>query len=213
MYSVAEVAKMLDANEETVRRWIRDGKLPAERRRGRKGSAITLEAVVEQVNRPPMLYMDSLIEWLDKNKIKYKKVELDASTQMQQEEAEKAAKNYAAAMGVAFGGPVGAVVARTLGKAMTKKKWEIVLDKAETEEECESDDTEMNLPEAMAEDVFEACETENSAYDSEENEIEQKIVDEKIKLIKLRQELARISAEITICEEQIEYYTLIKGKE
>lgn len=44
-YSVKEVAEMLSVNDETVRRWIRDDKLEAQRGSGRQGSKITSEAL------------------------------------------------------------------------------------------------------------------------------------------------------------------------
>ena len=44
-YSVKEIAELLSVNEETVRRWIRDEKLEAERGSGRQGSKVTSEAL------------------------------------------------------------------------------------------------------------------------------------------------------------------------
>lgn len=41
LYTVREIAKMLSVNEETVRRWIREGKLDAERGSGRQGSKVS----------------------------------------------------------------------------------------------------------------------------------------------------------------------------
>ena len=46
-YSVKEIAELLSVNEETVRRWIRDEKLDAERGSGRQGSKVTSEALVK----------------------------------------------------------------------------------------------------------------------------------------------------------------------
>ncbi len=46
-YSVQEVAGMLSVNEETVRRWIREGKIEAERGIGRQGSKITSAALMK----------------------------------------------------------------------------------------------------------------------------------------------------------------------
>lgn len=40
-YTVKDIANMLSVNEETVRRWIREGKLEAERGSGRQGSKIS----------------------------------------------------------------------------------------------------------------------------------------------------------------------------
>ena len=44
-YTVKEVAVLLSVNEETVRRWIRDEKLEAERGSGRQGSKVTSVAL------------------------------------------------------------------------------------------------------------------------------------------------------------------------
>lgn len=46
-YSVKEIAELLSVNDETVRRWIRDEKLEAERGSGRQGSKITSEALTK----------------------------------------------------------------------------------------------------------------------------------------------------------------------
>ena len=40
-YTVKEVAKMMNTSEETVRRWIRSGKLKANMNSRKKGSVIT----------------------------------------------------------------------------------------------------------------------------------------------------------------------------
>lgn len=44
-YTVKEIAELLSVNEETVRRWIRENKLSAERGSGRQGSKVTDEAL------------------------------------------------------------------------------------------------------------------------------------------------------------------------
>lgn len=44
-YTVKEIAEMLSVNEETVRRWIRENKLDAERGTGRQGSKVSLESL------------------------------------------------------------------------------------------------------------------------------------------------------------------------
>ena len=46
-YTVKEIAEMLHINQETVRRWIRDGKLQAERGVGRQGSKVE-ESVLKE---------------------------------------------------------------------------------------------------------------------------------------------------------------------
>ena len=62
---------MLGVSEETVRRWIRDGKLNAKRGLGRNGNEISLEDVVEFANRPPSLYLDALSAWLKSHDIAF----------------------------------------------------------------------------------------------------------------------------------------------
>lgn len=44
-YTVKEIAEMLSVNEETVRRWIRENKLDAERGTGRQGSKVLSESL------------------------------------------------------------------------------------------------------------------------------------------------------------------------
>ncbi|MBE6957559.1 MAG: helix-turn-helix domain-containing protein [Ruminococcaceae bacterium] len=79
MYSVSDTAKMLNVNEETVRRWIRDGKLKAKRGVGRGGNTLYLEDIIAFANQPPRAYLLSLEAWLTAVGIAYKKVE-DSST-------------------------------------------------------------------------------------------------------------------------------------
>ena len=50
MYSVSDVAKMLNVKEETVRRWIRSGKLKANRAVGRGGNTLALEDIIDFAN-------------------------------------------------------------------------------------------------------------------------------------------------------------------
>lgn len=74
VYSVADVSKMLNVNEETVRRWIRDGKLEASRAVGRGGNTLLLEYVVDFANKPPRAYLIFLEEWLNSKGIAYKRI-------------------------------------------------------------------------------------------------------------------------------------------
>lgn len=46
-FSVKDIAELLSVNEETVRRWIREEKLKAERGTGRQGSKITSDSLKE----------------------------------------------------------------------------------------------------------------------------------------------------------------------
>ncbi len=75
MYSVSDAAKMLNVNEETVRRWIRDGKLQAKRAVGRGGNTLYLEDIIAFANQPPRAYLLSLEAWLTENGIAYEKIE------------------------------------------------------------------------------------------------------------------------------------------
>ena len=74
-YTVSTVSKMLGVNEETIRRWIRDGKLNAKRAVGRGGNSILLEDVIAFANKPPRAYLLSLEDWLSSNGISYRKKE------------------------------------------------------------------------------------------------------------------------------------------
>jgi excisionase family DNA binding protein len=139
-FNVTEVANILHVNQETVRRWIREGKLKAMLKRGRGGSTISMEHLVEFVNNTsPRTPFKMLFEsWCIQNNIN-----------------------------------------------------------SNTCNEIDSIDDyhEDNVP-------------------VEDDNYNQLINQEKMKLCILRQELARIQAEITIRETQIEYYNLmLKRKE
>ena len=75
MYSVSDAAKMLNVNEETVRRWIRGGKLQAKRAVGRGGNTLYLEDIIAFANQPPRAYLLSLESWLTEHGIAYEKIE------------------------------------------------------------------------------------------------------------------------------------------
>lgn len=79
-YSVSDVANMLRVNEETVRRWIRDGKLKANSAKGRGGNTIYINDVVDFVNKPPREYLLPLETWLTDNNISYITVEANEET-------------------------------------------------------------------------------------------------------------------------------------
>ena len=74
-YLVSDVAIMFNVNEETIRRWIRDGKLDAKRGVGRSGHSITMEDIITFANKPPRAYLSSLETWLKSNNIDYEKIE------------------------------------------------------------------------------------------------------------------------------------------
>ena len=73
-YSVFDVSQMLNVNEETIRRWIRNGKLPAKRAVGRSGNSILLADIVSFANRPPRAHLLSLDVWLTANKIPFERI-------------------------------------------------------------------------------------------------------------------------------------------
>jgi excisionase family DNA binding protein len=63
-YSVRDVARLLRVNEETVRRWIREDKLPAERGSGRHGSRISQADMRYFLEHNRTLLNDSIIDLL-----------------------------------------------------------------------------------------------------------------------------------------------------
>ena len=73
-YAVSDVAEMLSVNAETVRRWIRDGKIKAERAVGRGGNSILLQDVIDFVNKPPREYIHSMEAWLKSAGIEYETI-------------------------------------------------------------------------------------------------------------------------------------------
>lgn len=74
-YSVAEVSSMLNVNAETIRRWIRNGKLNAKRAMGPGGNTMLLEDIIAFANIPPRAYLLPLESWLSSNGFNYQKVE------------------------------------------------------------------------------------------------------------------------------------------
>ena len=58
-YTVKEVAKMMNTSEETVRRWIRSGKLKANMDSRKKGSVIT-DAMLREFTRNTPKYAAAL---------------------------------------------------------------------------------------------------------------------------------------------------------
>lgn len=109
-YLVSDVAIMFNVNEETVRRWIRDGKLGAKRGVGRSGHSITMDDIVSFANKPPRAYLLSLETWLKSNGINYEKIE-DAT--------DKKTKNLAAGIAGATGAAAAATGIATTGAAAT----------------------------------------------------------------------------------------------
>lgn len=74
-YSVAEVSNMLNVNAETIRRWIRSGKLKAKRAMGPGGNTMLLEDIIAFANIPPRAYLLPLESWLSANGFNYEKNE------------------------------------------------------------------------------------------------------------------------------------------
>ena len=217
-YSVSMVATMLGVNhEESVRRWIREDRLKAKRGLGRGGSTILLEDVVEFANRPPRAYLKSLISWLDGEGIKYEKI--DDSTLQQHLIATQTA---ALMLSNPLLAPVGLVAEKALKKCHVPFSIKLVTQAdAVTDEDARDDKNE-----ALAEWLPDLEQTprllsgtslaaESQAEDvqqvsfNEETDIKNKIRDEQIKLIKLKQELAQIQAQISVAEGQIAYYNLL----
>lgn len=227
-YSVSDVAEMLGVNVETVRRWIRDDRLKAKRGLGRGGNSLQLEDIVEFVNTPPCNYVLPLMAWLDNHGIPYQKesvVYTQADSPLDHLSSSAAAGGAAVtASGVGIGlasgaGVLGALLpvaapivgAAALMTASEKKKYEhsyrIRLLPQTEDEKVEDHTTETEQAELPAPEMTHpAPETKSESFD---NSIRAKIIEEQIKLVKLKQELARITAEISVAENQIEYYNLM----
>ena len=216
-YTVSDVGNMLGVNDETVRRWIREGKIQAKRNMGRGGNSIRLEDVVAFANQPPKSFLGNLVAWLDEHEISYEKVmEASESTGSQIKE-----KTIAAAMlPLAIVNPVVGAATMVAAKGRRKKanpSYKVRLMSAS--EECDTVDNteETNLEEKNEEDttVQQDMISENGSAPSPSEDacnIEAMIREEQMKLIRLRQELAQIQAQIAVAEGQIEYYNLLLNK-
>jgi excisionase family DNA binding protein len=53
IYNTKEIAELLNINEETVRRWIRSGKLKAERSSKKQGNVVYEEDLFEFISDKP----------------------------------------------------------------------------------------------------------------------------------------------------------------
>lgn len=241
-YSVSDVANMLGVNEETIRRWIRDGKLNAKRGLGRGGNSLLLEDVVEFANRPPRAYLLYLVAWLEQHGIAYQRVEDSAESKdvtkkaaIHTSIATATASTIAAAMGPAgiatsIGlAAAGAASSLTAIKGGRKKSYHTFSVKlTDTTEESPSNGASA-CPEAcplelIDEDGFTVYENDTvgedlqqvdaaqNLFSEEDADIEEKIREEQLTLIRLRQELAQIQAKIAVAEGQIEYYNLLRKK-
>lgn len=235
-FSVSDVSAMLGMkNEETIRRWIREEKLKAHRALGRGGSTMLLKDIIDFANRPPRAYLKSLISWLDANGIAYEKKSDTSSSKKQTKVIQDAAliggmssailgsSSFPLIPGVATG--IAAGVATSLASpkkshvpftielvAPPKAPSVDVVHTIEDVHSIEQTSTDKTSGSSVcvldSDEKFESTEVQNGTLDEESN-IKAKIVDEQIKLIKLKQELAQIQAQISVTEGQIEYYNLL----
>ena len=235
-YFVPDAAKMLGVNEETIRRWIRrkEGNvLKADHSRGRGvRSTLLLEDIVSFANEPPRVYLKSLIFWLETNGIKYRKIDDPTSRNELAKSIQRSAAATGALAALAPAGPLFPIVAGAAGAAAittAKKKNQksqvpfIIELIASTNDPTSKDipntqnntgtivDSEMEEVPVSEVDFDEELKTEEAQHNvaNEGIGIKAKIVEEQIKLIKLRQELAQIQAQISVAEGQIEYYNLL----
>lgn len=194
-YAVSDVVAMLQVNEETVRRWIRKGKLPATRRVGRGGNLIVLEDIVGLSNRKPHIYHEPMIQWLRENNIEF-------SLQEELQDVDTVNKPY-------LKDRYGFLYGRLSGTISVPK---IVLHSSSEEKEvdCESDtDTGTEPSVVCSEEIKQQDAMDVAIDDATDTDIKEKIFAEKKKLIRLEQDLARINAEISVCRGEIEYYSLL----
>ena len=235
-YFVSDAAKMLGVNEETIRRWIRrkEGNvLKADHSRGRGArSTLLLEDIVSFANEPPRAYLKSLIFWLETNGIKYRKIDDPAS----QNDLTKSIQRSAVAAGTLaalapvvpllpiVAGAAGAAAATATAKKPQKSQVPFTIElvtppqapsiedipqsQSGTEAIADNKKGELPIGETDFEEEFKNAEIQYHSL-GEEVDIKAKIVEEQIKLIKLKQELAQIQAQISVTEGQIEYYNLL----
>lgn len=225
-FSVADVAAMLGVREESVRRWIREGKLVAERRMGRTGSSVTLADIVAFANQPPRTYVKALSKWLGEHNIDYSLKNNILSSMQETTKAATAGVVAGTAVGTMFGFPgalLGATAGSVTGIAKALMYPEIVLSDSEqtnssniiaAEESASRKENETINRETVGdkESATEEIKTDVSNATGSTDDYHAKIIEEQMKLITLKQELARISAEISITEGQIEYYKLMLQK-
>ena len=192
-YAVSDVVAMLQVNEETVRRWIRKGKLPVTRKAEHGKSLIALEDIVRRANLKPHIYHEPMIKWLEEKKIKYS---------LQEELQETDTVNRPS-----LKDRYGALYALVSSSSISVPK--IVLHTAQEEQEadCESSTNNIEPKAVCSEEIKDA--TDADVEDTADIDIKEKILAEKKKLIRLEQDLARVNAEISVCKGEIEYYTLL----
>lgn len=129
VYAVSDVARMLNVNEETIRRWIREGKLTAKRAVGRGGNSINLEDVVSYVNTPPRMYLLAMEKWLIDNNIPCERISDKGTCQ---DDRNSAIAAVAAGSGAVLatvltatpiiGAPIGIAAGLACGASKSKRK-------------------------------------------------------------------------------------------
>ena len=121
--TVTEIAEILEVNEESVRRWVREGKLAADKKLGRTGHTIYLNALVDFVNKSSAVYQNKLKAWLEKENIPF---EFRNSTSGLSAAA-VAAGAVAAGASSLFMGPVSALAAGVAGYMLGSSPSKITL--------------------------------------------------------------------------------------
>ena len=233
-YTVPDVANMLGVNNETARRWIREGKIYAKRNMGRGGNEVLLKDVVAFANKPPKSFLANLVMWLDEHNIPYKTISTQCEESGTQAEATDdhpiangfldtvcATATAAAAMANPFTAIATApmlIAAKATAKGRRKKSdqnYEIQLlpdpkkDALSTVVEAES--SAYDIKDALS--ISSSTEDMNTASSTPASpDIDELIRKEQMNLIRLRQELAQVQAKIAVAEGQIEYYKLLKSE-
>lgn len=183
--TVFDIARMLGVGEETVRRWIRDGKLKAERAVGRGGNSILLEDVISFVNDSALSYRPQLENWLRINNIAYSRVDAEGNEV-------KEAKS-------AVGSLLGMWREETIRALYPEKVDRLVL--AENQEQDTENPDGNALPRTKDEILIKLREEQLKALKLSRQ------------MTQLSEEMARISKEITLCNRRIEYYDLMLNEE
>lgn len=205
-YSVADVASMLRVNEETVRRWIREGKLVATIKRGRGGSSVELSDIIAFVNRTPGSFVQtSMKKWLNENNIQFS---IDDSTCKPQSGGLTLPNfsQYTQSLRKFHDSP---------DDYMTYTNGSIVLLQSDKKSESAMADENVVSLSDLGVSLNEKPSIEPSPESNispKEDDIASKIVTEQMKLLRLKQELAQINAKISICEAEIEYYKLLQNE-
>ena len=180
-------------------------------------------------NKPPRTYLNALVSWLDNEGIQYKKISDPSSQKDLINAVQRSAATAGAMAALAPVVPLFPIVAGKAATTATAKKQQktqvpftIELIAPTNTPSLEDISNNHDSTEGVANEKQEgivASETdlsdeltgEATQYNtpSEEIDIKAKIVEEQIKLIKLKQELAQIQAQISVAEGQIEYYDLL----